>query len=1423
MNTVLGLDIGTNSIGWALVKHDFGTAGEILGMGSRVVPMDADLLLNFEQGNSISKTAARRQARGARRLRNRYKQRRQRLVAVLQHLGWLPEDFDLGHQLPVSPERLSEMQAYFGTDKLPADWMVYFLREKGLTEKLSLAELARVLYHMNQRRGFKSNRKAGNDGAATEAREGEEGDEGAAPRREKRVAIVKVIAVRDTGETNKRKKVVELTLEKEILPGIARGTMLRDTLPEWAGQEMELEIRTIRSKSETRLEFALPDKTDWQKLKEALNKKIEEEGAYPGQYFLHKLRNDHTYRIREQIIDRKRYEDELRAIWAEQARHHPELQAPGVPPALVDLLYKHNEEKRRELLANDLLYLIACDIIYYQRPLKSQKDSIGECRYERKAVTLKLKRGGKEVERQPGVKVAPASSPVFQEFRIWKTIHQLKVSKLKELVSNQWTADVDVTEEHLTTEAKEKLFRLFDGKEEITAGEILKALGLSPSGFKLNYESDTKFKGAETKHAFRKAFKRSGYGAEGKALLDDAKTFEQLWHLLYSVEDEEAIRKSAVKKLKLPEAVATAISKMPPFALKYAAFSAKALNKLLPLMRVGNYWSEDAIHPEALARIERMMASEWDPELDDTMRERIEKHRAAWSLDTVAAHQGLPDWLAAYLVYGRHSERPAGAVCNSALDLKGIEAQSLRNPIVEQIANETMQVVKDVWTRWDFWSLPEAERPEIRVELARDLKKTAVEREKINDANKRNREDKERIKAILKELRYGNPDSLSDIEKMRLLEENGNYQGRTMQEKFFKKPTEPTASEVQTYRLWMEQACVSPYTGKPIMLSKLFDRREYDVDHIFPQSRFYDDSMANKVIVETWANTEKRARTAMQYIQDGSQKPGRELLKPQDYIAHVERTFFRKKRSNLLASEIPQGFIQRQLNDTRHISRRVNELLFQFTQKVTASSGHITDELKHQWGLGKAMKQSLLPRFERLEKIVGETLVEYRRNGDGNTDLILKGYEKRIDHRHHAMDALVVACTKQDHVQYITRLEQLHEGEEPKSGYDYLLKYGKTRAFALPWPTFRPDALAGIDGIIVSHKNRHRTLVRGKNRYAKYVKDDDGAWLKADVQQEKGPLLSVRKPLHKETIAGTVQFREYRRAGLDEALKNSGHIADAKVKRLLRALVDEFGGDPKKIKAAVKARMLTDSKDQPIDKVTLWHMAPYALNRVALDASFTKDKIAKIAEYTTGKERGLKHLLLVHLQKWNGDPKAAFTGEGLEDLAKAAGRPVAKVSIYEPVGGKFEIRPGQLVEAAKGTNLFFVIYTNVESGARKYRTLGLQEVIGAKAQGLPIVPPEEGTRHFTLSPNDLVYVPEKDEDVQSVDWNDRSGISGKVYKMVSCTGTMCSFVPHNVAKAIVDKREFGSLNKEERSWDGQMIKQVCIKLKHDRLGNISPA
>ena len=94
MKTILGLDLGTNSIGWALIRHNFeNKEGEILGMGSRIIPMSQDVLGKFDSGQSISQTAERTGFRGVRRLLERDLLRRERLHRVLNIIGFLPEHY----------------------------------------------------------------------------------------------------------------------------------------------------------------------------------------------------------------------------------------------------------------------------------------------------------------------------------------------------------------------------------------------------------------------------------------------------------------------------------------------------------------------------------------------------------------------------------------------------------------------------------------------------------------------------------------------------------------------------------------------------------------------------------------------------------------------------------------------------------------------------------------------------------------------------------------------------------------------------------------------------------------------------------------------------------------------------------------------------------------------------------------------------------------------------------------------------------------------------------------------------------------------------------------------------------------------------------------------------------------------------------
>ena len=90
MAKILGLDLGTNSIGWAVIDDEI---KQIVSAGSRIIPMEAGRLGDFEKGNSVSFTAERTQSRGMRRLHERFLLRRERLIRVLRIMGFLPDHF----------------------------------------------------------------------------------------------------------------------------------------------------------------------------------------------------------------------------------------------------------------------------------------------------------------------------------------------------------------------------------------------------------------------------------------------------------------------------------------------------------------------------------------------------------------------------------------------------------------------------------------------------------------------------------------------------------------------------------------------------------------------------------------------------------------------------------------------------------------------------------------------------------------------------------------------------------------------------------------------------------------------------------------------------------------------------------------------------------------------------------------------------------------------------------------------------------------------------------------------------------------------------------------------------------------------------------------------------------------------------------
>ena len=312
---------------------------------------------------------------------------------------------------------------------------------------------------------------------------------------------------------------------------------------------------------------------------------------------------------------------------------------------------------------------------------------------------------------------------------------------------------------------------------------------------------------------------------------------------------------------------------------------------------------------------------------------------------------------------------------------------------------------------------------------------------------------------------------------------------------------------------------------------------------------------------------------------------------------------------------------------------------------------------------------------------------------------------------------------------------------------------------------------------MVSFKQNLRVINKATNYYERWV-EENGKYIKKMVKQE-GTNWAIRKPLHEETISGKIYL------------------------------------DREKI---TKNDILTAT-------------------RKTVDSSFDEKRIKKITD------TGIQKILLNYLE-YKGSPEIAFSPEGLEELNKnimlyndgKPHKPIYKVRIFEQ-GSKFPLgevgnKANKYVEAAKGTNLYFGIYQGKDK--RSFATIPLNEVIERQKQGLSSVPEynEKGDPLlFSLSPNDLVYVPIEGEIIEDINFQNLSKEQKeRIYKAASFTRNECFFIKSSIASLIknYDAKtkigELGSQNKLEVTiCKGIRIKEVCIKLKVDRLGNISKA
>jgi CRISPR-associated endonuclease Csn1 len=1541
---ILGLDIGTNSIGGALINipksfEDYGKEGSIEWIGSRIIPLDGDYLQKFESGSQTeTKAAFRRVKRGSRRLKHRYKLRRTRLTQVFKILGWLNEDFpenfkkkirddenfkfSIQDYLPFSEQTIAEATKELGVKNkngklaFSEDWIIYYLRKKALTEKITFSELARIIYMMNQRRGFKSSRKDLKEGDIKEI---------------KWVEILKIKSVEQESEEKNKKgnhKYIITPYSDKVKPWAEE----RKKKPEWEEKEFTFLIteKTDEKGKVSQLKPQLPKPDDWALCTTAQDNKMG--NKHPGEYFYDGLKESKSdFKIRQYAVYRSKYKKELESIWQIQLEKNDELRKLNtdkeVLQKLVEKLYptqaKAKMSKLNEFISKNLIHIISNDIIYYQRELKSQKSSISECQYENK----------KGIDGEIyGIKCSPKSSPDFQEFRIWQDIHNIRVFEKEKKVEGYTKIDVDVTPQFINPKVKEELFEKFDRSKEINQENVFKILNnnseikITEKTHRINmfFKADKKISGNEIKYYFRKAFSKCRFEAKGEILLDDREKLYKLWHILYSIsssDSEKSVKgiSSALGNKKnlfdLPPEVIETLSNSPEIEKqkKYASYSTKAIRKLLPLMRIGKYWNENEIPTDAKEKAkkinERLEEIHFNErKINEIADDDIQKQLLKSFLKTENTTQGLNTYQACYLVYDRHSEKINDKTYSSINEfdiLKLIPNNSLRNPVVEQVVRETLHLVKDIWKKY-------GQPDEIHIELGRELKKNMDEKKKATDSNNKNFDEKQRIKKLLYELindkdgfeEYDNnenkviskfsvkpnPDSPKDIDKFRIWKSGSSVKDDEF-EKLFKdgnKERIPTKVEIKKYILWLSQGCCSPYTGKIIPLSKLFDKTEYEIEHVIPQSKFANDSFNNLVIAEAAINPSpyKGSMLARNFIKHFGGEIGKELvisnrkyfiLGESEYENRCKDTFKHQKGKlkNLLATEVPEDFVTRQLNDTRYITRKVTELLSPIAKDKTGiifTGGSVTSELKKKWGLNKEWKKLLFPRFKRLEEINKKEYILQSKFDANDIDInVPENPElelKRIDHRHHALDALIIAATSREHIRYLNSLSAVDSDEELKRVRQTLVK-GKIREFKTPWEKFTEDARKKLEETIVSFKTNNKIVSKPSNKYTKWERQSDGSFEKVYVKQLANPKwMAVRKSMFKEP-QGIVYIKEIitksfrtpkemmdivklqiarMEAQNTPKQKNTSYIYDQETREIVKNIIDLSGGSVEAIEKYLKKFKPVNSNGDKIYTVGIAVFTEYAAKRVTLDKSFDHTKINKIPYAKNGKSV-IGKLLHDHLNgsEYGDDPSLAFSGEGLEALSKKAGTPITKVTIAEQKSSESKFR-NQYVEIDAGSNAYFVIYENEITKEREdYKSLATHKAIERLVKGEPLAEEKEGFRSIIISPNDLVYVPTKEERLkiknnisieEAIDWNNKKKIFERTYKMMSCTKKECHFIPHFLSKPIIDTNELGSNNKSEKAWDGivsyeknnkeketrkdtgTIIKEVCVKLRIDRLGNI---
>ncbi len=1173
MKKILGLDLGTTSIGWAYVNEaeNEKEKSEIIKLGVRVNPLTVDEQINFEKGKSITTNADRTLKRSMRRNLQRFKLRKENLIEILKEKGLINDN------------------TLISENGNKSTFETYRLRAIAASEKITLEQFARVLLMINKKRGYKSSRKAKSQD------EGQLIDGMEIAKKLYNDNITPGQFVLELLKENKKyipdfyrsdlqaefDKIFEkqllfqpnyLSLElKEELRGKKRDAVWAICAKRFKEKGFELiGIKRQGKATEQKIENyewrtkGLTEKLDLEQLVvvlQQINMQLNGSSGYlgsisdrskelyfnketVGQYLMRQLdENPHT-RLKNQVFYRQDYLDEFNTIWECQAKFH-------------------------KVLTDDLKTEIRDIIIFYQRRLKSQKGLVSVCEFENRQIEVII--DGKKKIKTIGNKVCPKSSPLFQEFKIWQILNNIQLIE-----------KANGAKRELLQEEKELLFRELNIKDKLSKNDALRLLFENHKDLDFNFKDiEGNRTNASLFRAYQSIIELSGHGEYDFNKLNSDKvieittsvfeglgyntdilsftsslegdTFEkqpayQLWHLLYSFEGDNTATGigNLIEKLMtnygFEKEYATILANV-SFQSDYGSLSTKAIRKILPHLKEGNEFSVAC---------------------------------------TLAGYKHSKNSLT--------KEEKEKKVLKNKLDI--IPKNSLRNPVVEKILNQMINVVN---TAIDSFGKPD----EIRIELARELKKSAKEREELTAAISKSTADHEKYKAILQK-EFG----LTHVSK----------------------------NDIIRYKLYLELEHTgfhTLYSNTYIEPNKLFSK-EFDIEHIIPQSRLFDDSFSNKTLESRSVNIEKGNETAIDYIKTKHNENGLKayLTRIEDIYKAGKITKTKYNKLKMTGDEIPDNFIARDLRDTQYIAKKAKSILEELVKDVVSTSGMVTDRLREDWQLIDLMQELNWDKYNKLG------LTEVFENREGHKIKRIKGWTKRNDHRHHAMDALTIAFTKRSHIQYLNNLN----ARSDKSGSIYgietkeLYRDDKNKLRFKPpiaLEDFRAECKKHLENILVSIKAKNKVTTININTTKK----------KGGLNKKKQ--LTPRGQLHLETVYGSIKqyVTKEEKVGANFSEEIILTVANKKCREALLKRLKEFNNNPKK---AFTGKNSLDKNPLYFDELQTYKI-PLKVKTVSLVTIYTirKDitpdlKIDKIVDPQ------IRAILENRLKEFDGDSKKAF-------------------------------------------------------------------------------------------------------------------------------------------------------------------------------------